>query len=57
MRTNENKLILEMENPEKDNPQVVRAVVKAGGEVQFVTELRSSLEDVYLKLVREAEAQ
>ena len=57
VRTNENKLILEMDDPEKDNPQVVRAVVKAGGEVQFVTELRSSLEDVYLKLVREAEAQ
>ena len=46
-----------MDNPEKDNPQLVRAVVKAGGEVQFVTELRSSLEDVYLKLVREAEAK
>lgn len=57
VRTNENKLILEMDDPEKDNPQVVRAVVKAGGDVQFVTELRSSLEDVYLKLVREAEVQ
>ena len=57
VRTNENKLILEMDDPEKDNPQVVRAVVKADGDVQFVTELRSSLEDVYLKLVREGEAQ
>jgi ABC-2 type transport system ATP-binding protein len=57
MRTSENKLIFVMDNPEKDNPQLVRAVVKAGGEVQFVTELRSSLEDVYLKLVREAEAK
>jgi ABC-2 type transport system ATP-binding protein len=57
VRTSENKLIIDMDNPEKDNPQLVRAVVKAGGEVQFVTELRSSLEDVYLKLVREAEAK
>ena len=57
VRTSENKLILDVENPEKDNPELVRAVVKAGGEVQFVTELRSSLEDVYLKLIREAEAQ
>jgi ABC-2 type transport system ATP-binding protein len=56
MRTNENKMILEMDDPEKDNPQLVRAVVKAGGDVQFVTELRSSLEDVYLKLIREVEA-
>lgn len=57
VRTSENKLILGIDNPEKDNPQLVRAVVKAGGDVQFVTELRSSLEDVYLKLVREAEVQ
>jgi ABC-2 type transport system ATP-binding protein len=57
VRTSENKLILDVGNPEKDNPELVRAVVKAGGNVQFVTELRSSLEDVYLKLIREAEAQ
>jgi len=57
MRPSENKLILDMDDPEKDNPQVVRAVVTAGGNVQYVTELRSSLEDVYLKLIREAEKQ
>jgi ABC-2 type transport system ATP-binding protein len=57
VRTSENKLILDVDNPEKDNPQLVRTVVKAGGDVQFVTELRSSLEDVYLKLIREAKAQ
>jgi ABC-2 type transport system ATP-binding protein len=56
-RTSENKLILDVNNPEKDNPQLVRAIVKAGGNVQFVTELRSTLEDVYLKLIREAKAQ
>jgi ABC-2 type transport system ATP-binding protein len=57
VRTSENKLILDIDNPEKDNPELVRAVVKAGGNVQYVTELRSTLEDVYLKLIREAEAQ
>jgi ABC-2 type transport system ATP-binding protein len=56
-RTSENKLILDVDNPEKDNPQLVKAIVKAGGNVQFVTALRSTLEDVYLKLIREAEAQ
>jgi ABC-2 type transport system ATP-binding protein len=56
-RTSENKLILDVNNPEKDNPQLVKAIVKAGGNVQFVTELRSTLEDVYLKLIREAKAQ
>ena len=50
--TNENKLILDMDDPEKDNPQLVRTIVAAGGNIQYVTEERSSLEDVYLKLVR-----
>ena len=57
VRTGENKLILDMDNPEKDNPELVRAIVAAGGNIQYVTELRSTLEDVYLKLIREAPAQ
>jgi ABC-2 type transport system ATP-binding protein len=57
VRTNENKLILDVDNPEKDNPEVVRTIVKAGGNVQYVTELRSTLEDVYLKLIKEASTQ
>ena len=57
MKTSDNKLILEMDDPEKDNPELVRTVVAAGGNIQYVTELRSTLEDVYLKLIREASAQ
>jgi len=49
---NENRLILDMDDPEKDNPMLVRAIVEAGGNIQYVTEERSTLEDVYLKLVR-----
>ena len=56
-RASDNKLILDMDNPERDNPEVVRAVVKAGGNVQYVTELRSTLEDVYLKLIKEGSPQ
>ncbi len=56
VRTSDNKLVLGMENPEADNPKVVKAVVLAGGNVQYVTELRSTLEDVYLKLIREVSA-
>ncbi len=57
LRTSDNKLILDIDNPEKDNPDVVRTIVEAGGNIQYVTELRTSLEDVYLKLIREASAQ
>jgi ABC-2 type transport system ATP-binding protein len=54
VRVSDNKLILDIDDPEKDNPEVVRAIVGAGGSIQYVTELRSTLEDVYLKLIREA---
>jgi ABC-2 type transport system ATP-binding protein len=57
VRVSENKLILDMDSPEKDNPEVVRTIVGAGGNIQYVTELRSTLEDVYLKLIREASAK
>jgi ABC-2 type transport system ATP-binding protein len=57
VRVSDNKLILDTDNPEKDNPDVVRSIVNAGGNIQYVTELRSTLEDVYLKLIREASAK
>ena len=57
VRTSDNKLILDIDAPEKDNPEVVRTIVEAGGNIQYVTELRSTLEDVYLKLIREAQSQ
>jgi ABC-2 type transport system ATP-binding protein len=50
----ENKLVVTMDDPEAQNPDVVRALVKAGADVQFVGELRHSLEDVYLQLVKAA---
>ncbi len=57
VRASDNKLILDIDNPEKDNPSLVRAIVEAGGNIQYVTELRSTLEDVYLKLIREVSAK
>jgi len=56
-RTVDNQLILDMDEPERDNPEVVRTIVEAGGRVQYVTELRSTLEDVYLKMIKEDENQ
>jgi len=57
VRVSDNKLILDIDDPEKDNPEVVNAIVGAGGSIQYVTELRSTLEDVYLILIREVSAQ
>ncbi|MFZ6029119.1 MAG: ABC transporter ATP-binding protein [Chloroflexota bacterium] len=47
----ENKLLVTLDDPEAHNPDIVRALVAAGADVQFVGELRHSLEDVYLQLL------
>jgi ABC-2 type transport system ATP-binding protein len=47
----DNKLIVGLENPDEKNPILVRSLVEAGAEVQFVGEIRQRLEDVYLQLV------
>jgi ABC-2 type transport system ATP-binding protein len=49
----ENKLIFELQNPVKENPDIIQAIVAAGGRIQSVTISSSSLEEAYLKLVRE----
>lgn len=49
-----NKLTIDVANPEKENAAIVEAIIRAGGHVQSVTVVGSSLEDAYLKLVREA---
>ena len=48
-----NRLIIDVANGEKENPKFIEAIVSAGGHIQYVSELRPSLEDVYLKIVRE----
>jgi ABC-2 type transport system ATP-binding protein len=52
VKVEDNKLIITVADPEKDNPDIVNAIGSAGGRVQFVTALTPTLEDVYLKLVR-----
>ena len=51
--SDENKLTINVVNPEKENPAIVDAIVGAGGHVQYVTALNPTLEDAYLKFVRE----
>lgn len=48
----DNKLVLAMDEPEKQNPELIRRLVEAGAQIQFVGEVRHSLEDIYLQLVR-----
>jgi ABC-2 type transport system ATP-binding protein len=54
VRVVENKLVVTLDDPEIRNPDVVRTLVSLGADIQFVGELRHSLEDVYLQLVKTA---
>jgi ABC-2 type transport system ATP-binding protein len=49
-------LVVELDDPLTQNPVVVRKLVEAGADVQFVGELRASLEDVYMTLVGRSHA-
>jgi ABC-2 type transport system ATP-binding protein len=57
VREMDNKLVINLDDPETRNPDIVRTLVKEGADVQFVGELRRSLEDVYLKLVGHKQRQ
>jgi len=47
------ELYIELANPEKNRPELVRAIVEAGGRVLEVTERQHPLEEIYLRLIRE----
>ncbi len=53
VETVENKLVVALDDPESQNPELIRLLVQAGAPLQFVGELRHSLEDVYLQLVKD----
>ena len=46
-----NTITVPVGKPERDNPELVKAIVAAGGEIQFVSGMVPSLEETYLKLL------
>ncbi len=51
----DSKLVVRLSDPESENPALITALVAAGAQLQFVGELRRSLEDVYLRLLSQAD--
>ncbi|MCL5994878.1 MAG: ABC transporter ATP-binding protein [Chloroflexi bacterium] len=45
------KLVVALDEPETQNPSIIRKLVEAGVDIQFVGELRHTLEEVYLSLI------
>ncbi len=48
------RLAIEVAHPEEENPAIVAAIVAAGGRIQNLAVIGSTLEEAYLKLVRRA---
>ena len=51
----ENKLVIGLDDPESENPLLVSRLVELGAQIQFVNELRVSLEDLYLDLMEDSD--
>ena len=49
------RLSIEVEDPDRENPEIAAALVAAGGRIRELTQRSASLEEVYLKLIHEGE--
>ncbi len=49
----ENRLLVGLSDPETQNPVIIRKLVEGGADIQFVGELRHSLEDIYIQLIHQ----
>jgi ABC-2 type transport system ATP-binding protein len=49
----DNQLVVELTDPGKNRPELVKGIVDAGGRVVAVNERQHSLEDIYLNLMHE----
>ena len=53
IEVSENKLIIDVADPDKENPAIIAAITSSGGQVREVNQLIPTLEDVYLQIVKE----
>lgn len=53
VKQDNNRLLISLADPDAQNPVIVEQLVRAGAKVRYVSEVKHSLEDVYLTLVRE----
>lgn len=51
MESKDDRIILQVSDPERHSPDIIDAIVRAGGRIRSVGELRHSMEDVYIKLI------
>ena len=49
------QLIVDVEDPDRDNPAITEAIIAAGGGIRQLAPLSTSLEEVYLRLIHAGE--
>jgi ABC-2 type transport system ATP-binding protein len=52
----DSRLSVDLSDPERNRPELVRAIVRAGGNIITVSEEQHTLEQVYLRLIEEEKA-
>jgi len=53
LRVEQNRIILTLADPQKENPDYIQEIVAAGGRIQYVTQLNPGLEETYIKIIQE----
>ena len=53
-KISKDSLVMEVDSPEKNNPDITAYLVGKGFRIQFIGEIRRSLEDVYLSIVEKS---
>ncbi len=51
VRVDDGRILVDLDDPEIRNPVIVERLTRAGAKIEYVTELKRSLEDVYMKLI------
>ncbi len=54
-QAHQNKIVVELDDPEDNNPAIIRQLIESGADIQFVGEIRRSLEDIYLQFINASE--
>jgi ABC-2 type transport system ATP-binding protein len=52
----DDRLLVTLDNPDEQNPHLVQALVTAGAQIRFVEPIAHSLEEVYLELIEDEPA-
>ncbi len=53
VQANGTRLLIHVDDPEAQNPMLIKRLVELGAQIQFVREHDRSLEEVYLELISE----